>query len=56
MKGMLSARMRRREALVTTDVSEERIAPIIRVERISEIGTTLTVTSNVVSSWLIFST
>jgi hypothetical protein len=33
-------------ALVRTDVSEERIASIIRVSRIGELGTTLTVTSN----------
>jgi hypothetical protein len=33
-------------ALVRTDVSEERIARIIRVTRIGELGTTLAVTSN----------
>jgi hypothetical protein len=33
-------------ALVRTDVSEEGITIIIRVERISELGTTLAVTSN----------
>jgi hypothetical protein len=33
-------------ALVETDISEELIAPIIRVERIGELGTTLAVTSN----------
>jgi hypothetical protein len=33
-------------ALVRTDVSEERSASIIRVTRISELGTTLAVTSN----------
>jgi acetolactate synthase regulatory subunit len=38
--------MLHRVALVRTDVSEERIAPIIRVTRISELGTTLAVTSN----------
>jgi hypothetical protein len=32
--------------LVRTDVSEEQIALIIRVERISELGTTLALTSN----------
>jgi hypothetical protein len=32
--------------LVTTDVSEERIASIIRIIRIGELGTTLAVTSN----------
>jgi hypothetical protein len=38
--------MLRRVALVRIDVSEERIASIIRVTRIDELGTTLTVTSN----------
>jgi hypothetical protein len=38
--------MWRRVALVRTDVSEERIASIIGVERIGELGTTLAVTSN----------
>jgi hypothetical protein len=33
-------------ALVSTDVSEERSACIIRVTRIGELGTTLAVTSN----------
>jgi hypothetical protein len=33
-------------ALVRTDVSEEHIASIIRVRRISELGTMLPVTSN----------
>jgi hypothetical protein len=33
-------------ALVRTDVSEKRIASIIKVERISELGTTFAVTSN----------
>jgi hypothetical protein len=33
-------------ALVRTDVSEERIASIIRVTRICELGRTLAVTSN----------
>jgi hypothetical protein len=32
-------------ALESTDVSEERIASIIKVERISEMGTTLAVTN-----------
>jgi hypothetical protein len=32
--------------LVRIDVSEERIASIIRVTRIGELGTTLTVTNN----------
>jgi hypothetical protein len=38
--------MLRHVALVRTDVSEKRIASIIRVIRIVEIGTTLAVTSN----------
>jgi hypothetical protein len=38
--------MSRRVDLVITDVSEERIASIIRVKRISELGTALAVTSN----------
>jgi hypothetical protein len=38
--------MLRREALVRTDISEECITSIIRVTRICELGTTLTVTSN----------
>jgi hypothetical protein len=33
-------------AFITTDVSEERIASIIRVNRIDELGKTLPVTSN----------
>jgi hypothetical protein len=33
-------------ALVRTDVPEERIASIIRVKTVSELGTTLAVTSN----------
>jgi hypothetical protein len=38
--------MLRRVALVRTDVSEERIASIIRVTSIGEVGTTIAVTSN----------
>jgi hypothetical protein len=38
--------MLRRVALVIADVSEERIASIIRVARIGELGTTLAVTTN----------
>jgi hypothetical protein len=38
--------MRRHDTLVKTDVSEELIASIIKVKRISEIGTTLVVTCN----------
>jgi hypothetical protein len=41
---MASSEMLRRVALVRTDVSEERIASIIRVEETSELGTTLAVT------------
>jgi hypothetical protein len=43
---MASSGMLRREALVRTDVSEERSASFIRVTRIGELGTTLGVTSN----------
>jgi hypothetical protein len=43
---MTSSGMLRRVALVRPDVSEERSASIIRVTRISELGTTLAVTSN----------
>jgi hypothetical protein len=39
-------------ALVITDVSEELIAAIIRMTRISELGTTLAVTGNC-TTWLI---
>jgi hypothetical protein len=35
-----------RHAVLRTDVSEERIASIIRVTRMGEIGTALAVTSN----------
>jgi hypothetical protein len=38
--------MLRRVALVRTDVSEESIASIIRMESIGELGTTLAITSN----------
>jgi hypothetical protein len=38
--------MLRRVALIRTDVSEERIASIIRVTRIGELATTIAVTSN----------
>jgi hypothetical protein len=43
---MSSSGMLRRVALVRTDVPEERIVSIIRVKSISELGTTLAVTSN----------
>jgi hypothetical protein len=43
---MSPSAMCRRVALVVTDVSEELITSIIRVERVSELGTTLTLTSN----------
>jgi hypothetical protein len=35
-----------RAALITTDISEERIASIIRIKRISKLETTLAITSN----------
>jgi hypothetical protein len=43
---MASSGMLRRVALVRTDVSGELGAFFIRVTRIGELGTTLTVTSN----------
>jgi hypothetical protein len=43
---MSSSGMLRRVALVTTDISEERIACIIRVTRVGVLGTTLAVTVN----------
>jgi hypothetical protein len=43
---MQSSGMLRHLALVRTDVSEEVSASIIRVTRISKLGTTLAVTSN----------
>jgi hypothetical protein len=43
---MPSSRIWRRVAVVRNDVSEEYIAFIIRVKRISELGTTLAVTRN----------
>jgi hypothetical protein len=42
--------MLRRVALVRPDFSEERSASFIRVTRIVELGTTLAVTSNGISS------
>jgi hypothetical protein len=44
--------MRCRVVLERTDVSEERVASIIKVKRISERGTTLPVTSNCSTSVL----
>jgi hypothetical protein len=38
--------MRRRVTLVRTDDSEESIVSVIRVKRISELGTTLAITNN----------
>jgi hypothetical protein len=43
---MVSYGMLRRVALVRTDVSDELSASFIRVRRISELRTTLAVTSN----------
>jgi hypothetical protein len=43
---MASSAILRRVALVTTDLSEELSASIIRVTRMSELGTTLTLTNN----------
>jgi hypothetical protein len=43
---MSSSGKLRREALVRTDVSEERSASIIKMTRIGELGTTLSATSN----------
>jgi hypothetical protein len=43
---MVSSGMLHRVALVTTDVSEEPSASIIRVTRIGELGTALAATSN----------
>jgi hypothetical protein len=46
---MASSWILNRVALVRTDISEELIAPIIRVKIIGELGTTLAVTSIVPS-------
>jgi hypothetical protein len=43
---MLPSGMLRRVALVRIDVPEERIASLIRVKGVSELGTTLAVSSN----------
>jgi hypothetical protein len=43
---MPSSGMLRRVALVRTDISEQHSASFIRVTRISEVGTTLALTSN----------
>jgi hypothetical protein len=45
MKNAVSG-ISRRVALVRTDVSKERVSSIIRVKIISELETTLAVTSN----------
>jgi hypothetical protein len=50
---MPSYRMLYRVALVRTDVSEELSASIIRVARIGEVGTTLAVTSNRLTLFLL---
>jgi hypothetical protein len=47
---MASYGMLRRVALVRTDISEKFSASFIRVTRIGKLGTTLTVTSNRISS------
>jgi hypothetical protein len=46
---MASSGMLRRVALVRTDVSEELSASFIRVTRVCELGTTLSITSNAMS-------
>jgi hypothetical protein len=51
---MPSSGMLHHLALVGTEVSEECIASIIRVKRISELGTTLTVTRNRGMKYILF--
>jgi hypothetical protein len=51
---MSSSGMWRRVALVRTGVSKERIAFIIREERIGELGTTLAVTTNRSTLYVVF--
>jgi hypothetical protein len=53
---MLSSGVLRRMDLVRTNISEERIASIIRMTSIGEAGTTLGVTSKVVPTSLILVT
>jgi hypothetical protein len=43
---MMSSGMLRHVALVRTDISEELSASFIRVTKISDLGTKITVTSN----------
>jgi hypothetical protein len=49
---MSSSGVCRRVVHIRTDISEERVASIIRAEKISELGITLAVTSKTnVSKW-----
>jgi hypothetical protein len=52
---MLFSWMRSREVFVKIDVSEECVSPILKVERISELGTALAVTSLISFHRLLFS-
>jgi hypothetical protein len=51
---MASSGMLRHVARVRTDISEELSASIIRMTRISELGTMLAITSNRISSQCAF--